>query len=335
MGLYTKTPKWVMQAVISGAIKPRATRVLLYVVEMTRGYNRLAYDLSFSQVAEGTGLHVNHVRTTVAELLADGVIQVSEEGGFCVPDEQPNQLQKATKTVAPEQPKQLFSSNQISCKKQPNQLQKATKTVARTGFNASDDAGSGNAKKNSKKNNKKKGGFLSLGEDEIVAAETTVKRVPRRYEYTPLFEAFWVAYPGAGAKVKAFEEWRALGLDGDAAKRELVMQALGAQVADRARANGRFYPEWSHAERWLRNQRWTDKLLYAAEPTANKPIPPEVADRPWLGAWLKHGGMGVGMASAMNLAAALGVDPEAAQAEYRRGGLAAAGDWVWQNRRSG
>ena len=89
------------------------------------------------------------------------------------------------------------------------------------------------------------------------------KKTPRRHAYSAAFEAFWATYPGGGSKIKAYEQWLALGLDDDADLQAKVVAGLDAQIADRTRANGGFYPEWADAERWIKHQRWTDKLRYS------------------------------------------------------------------------
>lgn len=87
------------------------------------------------------------------------------------------------------------------------------------------------------------------------------KKTRRAAAYSPAFEAFWGAYPGGGAKIKAWDQWLAADLEADGDKMGAVLAAVDAQVADRKRTPaGGFYPEWPDAERWIKNQRWTDKL---------------------------------------------------------------------------
>lgn len=74
------------------------------------------------------------------------------------------------------------------------------------------------------------------------------------------FEQFWQAYPGGGSRLKAVEEWDKL-----AASPELLTEmarALKRQKASRLWQEGIGIP---HAFRWLRDRRWTDKLLEAVQ----------------------------------------------------------------------
>lgn len=97
------------------------------------------------------------------------------------------------------------------------------------------------------------------------------KKTRRAAAYSPAFEAFWGAYPGGGAKIKAWDQWLVADLESDGDKLVSVLSALDAQVADRKRTpDGGFYPEWPDAERWIKNQRWTDKLRY---PSASSIVP--------------------------------------------------------------
>lgn len=78
------------------------------------------------------------------------------------------------------------------------------------------------------------------------------------------FEQFWQAYPGGGSRLKAVEEWDKL-----AASPELLTEmarALKRQKASRMWQEGVGIP---HAFRWLRDQRWTDKLPETPAPRAD------------------------------------------------------------------
>lgn len=69
------------------------------------------------------------------------------------------------------------------------------------------------------------------------------------------FELFWAAYPVGGSRLKAVEAWDAL-----APSEELMdemSRALKRQMRSRQWRDGIGIP---HACRWLRDQRWTDKL---------------------------------------------------------------------------
>lgn len=91
------------------------------------------------------------------------------------------------------------------------------------------------------------------------------KKIRRAAAYSPAFEAFWGAYPGGGAKIKAWDQWLSADLEADGDKLAAVLAAVDAQVADRRRTPpGGFYPEWPDAERWISHSRWTDKLRFPA-----------------------------------------------------------------------
>lgn len=98
---------------------------------------------------------------------------------------------------------------------------------------------------------------------QLVPAKDKPQKKPRRSRqkksvptHAPeRFEQFWQAYPGGGSRLKAVEEWDKL-----AASPELLTEmarALKRQKASRMWQEGVGIP---HAFRWLRDQRWTDKL---------------------------------------------------------------------------
>lgn len=75
------------------------------------------------------------------------------------------------------------------------------------------------------------------------------------------FEQFWQAYPVGGSRLKAVEAWDALAPD-DALIDEMA-RALKRQMASRMWKEGIGIP---HACRWIRDQRWTDKLPEEPKP---------------------------------------------------------------------
>ena len=96
-----------------------------------------------------------------------------------------------------------------------------------------------------------------------------VRPAPKpRDVYTSDFEAFWKLREWSGDKPVAHKHWVAAGLDVDEAKREVVMAAVAAQLADRAKAAtaGVWYANWKHAEGWISGQRWNDPLKCEAGP---------------------------------------------------------------------
>lgn len=91
------------------------------------------------------------------------------------------------------------------------------------------------------------------------------KSVP---EFAPeRFEQFWQAYPGGGSRMDAVAAWDELRPDD--ALINTMARALKRQMATKQWREGIGIP---HAARWLRKQRWTDKL--PAEPA---PAPAEDA----------------------------------------------------------
>ena len=72
------------------------------------------------------------------------------------------------------------------------------------------------------------------------------------------FEQFWAAYPGGGSRLKAVEEWDALAPDDELINE--MAKALKRQMASRLWQDGIGI---SHAFRWIRDRRWTDKLQEA------------------------------------------------------------------------
>lgn len=148
---YAKIPHWVIEWRLYGRFTSRETRVIAYFERYALGYHKSALAATPGDVARESGLHVNHVRPTLRQLIERGVLITSEQGiGF--PDEQPNWLPEATKTVATKsvarQPKRLQESNQNSC-------ENATKTVAPTTPKAANiaDSAEPKEKKESKKEN--------------------------------------------------------------------------------------------------------------------------------------------------------------------------------------
>lgn len=78
------------------------------------------------------------------------------------------------------------------------------------------------------------------------------------------FEQFWEVYPVGGSRLKAVEAWDALAPD-DALIDEMA-RALRRQMASRMWKEGIGIP---HACRWIRDQRWTDKLPEEYRPPAS------------------------------------------------------------------
>lgn len=185
-GNFTRIHNAILERLVATDLTLREVKVVLHVMRMTYGFQRRTYIPDTSEIAKATNIHPNHVRTTMRRLM-DANIILTERGevGFNKAFEewvleQPNQLPRATKTVArkptksvaettksvapettdlvakttdsvaPEATNSVVLSNQISCSEQPNQLEKTTNLVAGTHLKPSDSAGPGKPKEKRK-----------------------------------------------------------------------------------------------------------------------------------------------------------------------------------------
>lgn len=71
--------------------------------------------------------------------------------------------------------------------------------------------------------------------------------------YSPQFEAFWAIWPRRIAKMAAWKEWKAWGLDDDAT----VLPALRLQLPAFCKRDIEHVP---HASTWLHQRRWEDEI---------------------------------------------------------------------------
>jgi hypothetical protein len=177
-------------------------------------------------------------------------------------------------------------------------------------------------------------------------AEGVTQEVPRpatpsamsRTKYTKEFEAFWAAYPGPRRvdKASCLARFNKI-LSGGVQVADLLV-GLGAwkQSDDWSKDGGQFI---CAPLVWLNKRRWENApakgLSLVSDLAADRPYPPDLDGKPWLGVWLEKRGRQPDLISVMNLASALGVDAYEAQDRYYREGLAAAGDWVWDSRKTG
>ena len=157
-----------------------------------------------------------------------------------------------------------------------------------------------------------------------------------RHEYTAEFEAFWQAYPPRRRvdKFEAFGLWKRALASGATADEIMAGLSRWKNSREWAKDNGDFVCMPS-VFLSMQKRRWESQPEQAKtgqDVPSLKQIPPEVVGKPWLEAWLQHGGHGTGAASVMNFAAAVGVDPLAAAGRFKDNGLAAAGDYVWEAR---
>lgn len=109
---------------------------------------------------------------------------------------------------------------------------------------------------------------------------------PRRKRtgaYSEEFEQFWSSYraPSKGSKKKAWSAWRALGSKRPPAF--VLVAAFEAQegAAKRKRALKQFVPEFPHAERWLRDERFDDEVDDPSAPPVHEAVPQEPLPENW------------------------------------------------------
>ena len=273
MSAYTKTPKWIMQALMRGQFKPREARVLAYVVEMTVGYHRASLRATVTDVAAATGMHRTHVYPAIKGLLSAGAL-LEENGCFSVPDTAPTCTKTATDSAkkAPE-PRTETATNvyQISRKREPKELQICTKTVQNAPVDACVSADwqvpKESIKERSKENSKESNHACALAREEV--SEVVGPADPKSDDatesnagprYSKAFLVWWDAFPAGGpkrdrkqGKAKAFEVWRRHRLEA------LASHVMGALTEDLASsswldANGTYIPgpvPWLNKRRWL------------------------------------------------------------------------------------
>lgn len=272
MGTYTKTPKWVMQELARGTFTPRETQVLVYVVDMSRGFNRQFANASGKRIAEATSIRINHVYEVLRKLAAEGFLIQSEQG-YGVPDIGPA---TGTSRGAAEVPVAGLNKSQQRDQKSPSS---GTKRVPVAGLtapeNTSNEASSGASEKTFKETLKKTleekdraparevlpPGEVPFEEGEPPIREPYPDEMPEDVsgpKFTAAFLAFWVAYPTGErkkGKARVFALWKRLRLT--PAHEARLMAALeedkaSAQWRDQA---GKYVPG---PEPWLNKKRWLD-----------------------------------------------------------------------------
>jgi len=88
-------------------------------------------------------------------------------------------------------------------------------------------------------------------------------RSKKRIEYPPDFEKLWKLYPAtAGSKKEAYADFKKADIGAD----EMAV-AIHAQIRYRERLakQEKFVPEWPHLCRWIKKERWNDKLVSTVE----------------------------------------------------------------------
>jgi phage replication O-like protein O len=319
---YTRFDNDILEALYQRRLSTREIRAVLFILRESIGRGRSSWKVNIRALAVALEEY-RGVAEGIVEALVTSSIVLVDGGGLAI-----NQDTSEWRTSQPKTNTKPTADQQATNSGPTEDQQIIGNEPLKPSISAA-------IQSPKEKRKKKKEKTLSMSLDGM--AESTPKS-RKQSDYSEAFEAFWLAYPGGGSKKEAGAEWVAAGLEDDHGKRELVLNALASQVADRAKKpTGEFYAEWPDAQRWLKKERWTDKLKYggpAAAPGAALPIPSEIRDRPWVAVWLEKRGRQPDPISVMNLASALGVDAYEAQALYHREGLAAAGDWVWQNRKT-
>ena len=160
-------------------------------------------------------------------------------------------------------------------------------------------------------------------------------------EYTAEYLAWYGLYPRKVGKDAGFLAWKRLIRKPGVTVEILTAGLMRWKVSEDWRdAEQRYLP---HPATFLNDGRWKDSpapasdsgLALVPDLQAGRPYPPDLEGKPWLGVWLEKRGRQPEPLTVMNLATALGVDPYDAVKLYRSEGLAAAGDWVWDSRKTG
>ena len=94
------------------------------------------------------------------------------------------------------------------------------------------------------------------------------KNVRKRTEYPPDFEKLWQLYPGtAGSKKEAYAEFKKADIGADEMAAAIQNQIEFKQKQAKA---GEFVPSWPHMCRWIKKERWNDKLEMEVKPAERK-----------------------------------------------------------------
>jgi hypothetical protein len=101
-------------------------------------------------------------------------------------------------------------------------------------------------------------------QDAMPEAETEAEqkqknvRKKKRFEYPSEFEKLWKLYPGtAGSKKEAYGEYKKAEIGADEMAVAIENQILFKQRQEKA---GEFVSSWPHMCRWIKKERWNDKL---------------------------------------------------------------------------
>lgn len=288
---FTKFQDDVFDALLAADISKRAGKVFLYVYRKTVGWGVEAVAVKPAETAEATGLPRQVITQTVNELVALGMLVVSEVGASVQHDVTKWDLSQNVTAGVTKRDSKVSQNVTASVTKRdskchvsyhPTPLNAPICAAFEAPKDSTDNTDNPLTPKGESvvvPSDEKPGTVLEAVVPEAVAEGVSSevsraggpdpapkpKKTRRAATYSPAFEAFWGAYPGGGAKIKAWDQWLAADLEADGDKLVSVLSALDAQVADRKRTpDGGFYPEWPDAERWIRHQRWTDKLRFSS-----------------------------------------------------------------------
>jgi len=111
----------------------------------------------------------------------------------------------------------------------------------------------------------------SMPEQSRTESESKQKTVRKtnRIDYPSDFEKLWKLYPGSGSKKQAYAEYKKAEVGAD----EMAV-AIENQIDHKnklAKAE-KFVPEWPHLCRWIKHERWNDKLTVDSMPEKPKAV---------------------------------------------------------------
>lgn len=78
-GGYTRVPKWI--SALRPTLGPQCYSVLMAIVDRTLGWHKTTDAISYSQLAQDTGLSMSSVRRSVEGLIVSGLITVTKQHG--------------------------------------------------------------------------------------------------------------------------------------------------------------------------------------------------------------------------------------------------------------
>jgi len=126
----TQVPNELLEDIFLGKYSLRETKILLFIVRKTIGWQRETEWLQNDYIAKSIGMHKAHVSRVIKELVNKGVLEIFEVEGkryvglLLLPKEQPAVAKKATEQLPKKQPlketillKETIINNNINNKK--------------------------------------------------------------------------------------------------------------------------------------------------------------------------------------------------------------------------